>query len=201
MNPKRRYFNELAANWDRIPAPPDAPAKTLRFLESAAVIAARRILDVGCGTGILVPHILATHPAADCVVELDVAESMLQQNAAKFPRSPVAHVCSDARDLPFADGCFDLVLCFNAVPHLGEPSAALRQLLRVLRPGGVFAVGHLSGSDELNGFHRSLGGPVGADTLIPARDLAVLLSGLGAAPRCTEEAPDWYFVRAEKAFS
>ena len=80
-----------------------------------------------------------------------------------------------------------------------DKSAALRQILRVLRPGGVICVGHLMGSSELNAFHGSLEGPVAVDFLPPAAALARMLKELGAVVIEAEETSEWYFVRAEKS--
>jgi ubiquinone/menaquinone biosynthesis C-methylase UbiE len=197
-NAKRTYFNGLAPNWDNLPSMEDAPAKVRRYVAGSAVRAPRRVLDVGCGTGILLPSVLEQIPGVECVLELDFALEMLQQNARKFPDQRVRRVCADAMRLPAASGSFDLVLCFGILPHLEDGQAALNELLRVLRPGGVLSVGHLAGSRELNAFHGSLNGPVSRDVLPASEMLARALTGSGAVQIHTEEDPGWYFVRAEK---
>ena len=196
---KRRHFNELAPRWDQLPGPTDAPLKVAEFVARASQTNTERILDVGCGTGILVPYLLTACPQATCVVELDFAEEMLGENARKVADQRVSRLCADAQALPFPDGYFDLVLCFGVVPHLPDLNSALREQLRVLRPAGVFSVGHIMGSQELNAFHRSLGGPICHDTLPPAESLAARLARLGAMPVAVEENPEWYFVQATKA--
>lgn len=198
-NPKRRHFDELASRWDQLPGPADPWPRVARFVERASRAQASRILDVGCGTGILLPYLLQACPLATCVVELDFAEDMLRENARKVPDRRVARLCADAQTLPFPDEHFDLAVCFGVLPHLVDLKAALEELLRVLRPSGGLAVGHLMGSAELNAFHRSLGGPVANDTLPPAESLAQMLRQLKAPVVSAEESPDWYFVQAVKA--
>lgn len=195
---KRRHFNELASRWDQLPGGAEAMPRVARFVERAVQPGARRILDVGCGTGILLPFLLNICPAATCFVELDFAEEMLRENSRKFGERRVWRVCADAQALPFPDGYFDLVLCFGVVPHLPDLNSALREQLRVLRPSGVFSVGHIMGSQKLNAFHRSLGEPICHDTLPPAESLAARLVRLGAMPAAVGENPDWYFVQAAK---
>jgi SAM-dependent methyltransferase len=194
---KRTYFNELANRWDHMPAPPDAPEKVARFVRFAVPAAARLILDVGCGTGILRPHLGAV-VAPTLLVELDLAELMLAENRAKGGQPDVAYVCGDAQRPPFRGGTFDAVLCFNALPHIPPLETTLRRLLDCLRPGGIFSVGHLMGSDTLNGFHASLGGPVREDHLPTAPRLAALCEEAGAEVFHQQEAPDWYLVQARK---
>ena len=197
-NPRRPYFNSLAADWDHIPAAPNSAGRISRFLERSHIAGARRILDVGCGTGILVPDLLNLG-SATCLVEFDLAEDMLRVNSTKYPEAIIGRVCADAQTMPFSDACFDLAVCFSVLPHMPDKSAALRQIFRILRPGGVFCVGHLMGSSELNAFHSSIEGPVSVDVLPPAAVVAQMLKDLGAVEIEAEENPDWYFVRAEKS--
>jgi ubiquinone/menaquinone biosynthesis C-methylase UbiE len=196
---KRRHFNELAPRWDQLPGPSDAPPKVAEFVARASQTSAKRILDVGCGTGILVPYLLRACPLATSVVELDFAEEMLRKNARQVADQRISRLCADAQALPFPDGCFDLVLCFAVLPHLVDLEAALKELSRVLRPSGAFAVGHLMGSAELNALHLSLGEPLAHDILPPAESLAETLRQLDAVVVSAEERPDWYFVHAVKA--
>jgi len=195
---KRRYFDELAPRWDQIPALEDAPAKIRRFVEKAVWSGARRILDVGCGTGILLPALLGELPEAACIVEVDFAERMLRENARKFSSARIHRVCAAATVLPFSANSFDLVLCFGVLPHLQDIEAALSRLLVLLRPGGALCAGHLLGSRELNAFHASLSGPIVHDVLPPAEALTEMLARLRARVTRAEEDPGWYFVRAIK---
>ncbi len=197
---KREYFNRIAPNWDGLPSPSGAPERVRRFIAKAAAANPRWILDVGCGTGILLPAILAALPHAEAIIEIDFAESMLKQNVLKFPGGRVHRLCADVARSPLRSEEFDLALCFGILPHLEDQVSALNGLLRVLRPGGALAIGHLMSSGELNAFHGSLEGPVASDRLPPATALGATLSGLGAVSVTAEEEPGWYYVRAEKRF-
>ena len=196
-NPKRQYFNDLAPQWDSFPTIPNAPARIRRYLERSARPGARQILDVGCGTGILLPYLLEMYPQAVCMVEFDFAEAMLAENARKFSDNRVLRICGDVQNLPFVGPSIDLVLCFSVLPHLGDTVSAVGKLYKALRPKGVLTVGHMAASKELNEFHGSRNGPIMHDKLLPAGELGEILRRLGASVVCEEEA-DWYFVRAEK---
>jgi len=197
-NDKRTYFNGLAGEWDHLPAPSDAAGKIGLFVERSAVRTPRKILDLGCGTGVLLPALLSRFPETACIVELDFAIDMLRQNASKVPDLRVRRVCADALRLPAAADSFDLALCFGILPHLADKPKALSELLRVLKPGGTLSVGHLMGSRELNAFHCSLNGPVAVDVLPTPVELTEMLYRCGAVRIEAEENPGWYFVRAEK---
>ncbi len=107
-------------------------------------LAGRRVLEVGCGSAPCARW-LATQGAWP--VGVDLSGGMLQ-HAASFNAATgvtVPLVQAGAERLPFADRSFDLACsAFGAVPFVAEPERVMREVARVLRPGGrwVFAVNH-----------------------------------------------------------
>ncbi|HSL07439.1 MAG TPA: class I SAM-dependent methyltransferase [Pseudonocardiaceae bacterium] len=104
----------------------------------------RRVLEVGCGSAPCARW-LATQGAR--VVGLDLSAAMLRHavQAARETGLPVPLVQADAGRLPFADNSFDLACsAFGAVPFVADSAAVMREVARVLRPGGrwIFAVTH-----------------------------------------------------------
>jgi len=104
----------------------------------------RRVLEVGCGAA-MCARWLRTRGAE--VVGLDLSAAMLRRAAATGDRLglPVPLVQADAERLPFGDASFDLACsAFGAVPFVADSAAVMREVARVLRPGGrwVFAVTH-----------------------------------------------------------
>ncbi len=94
--------------------------------------AARRVLEVGCGTGVIAGEVARLSSAS--VVGLDVDAGML--GAARQYTPQVALVQGDARSLPFGDGAFDLVLCHYLLMWLEDPTRAVAEMARVARVGG-----------------------------------------------------------------
>lgn len=195
---KREFFDSIAPDWDSLPQPEDAAAKRARFVALATERRPSRILDVGCGTGILVPELLTQCPSS-AIVELDFSAEMIARNRAKNTRSNIQFLCSSIREAPLEPESFDAILCFGIVPHLDSLDSDVRKLASALKPGGRLSVGHLMGSAELNAFHAGLEGPVKTDRLPPVAKLADLLLALGLNVQIAEERQDWYFLRAEKA--
>jgi SAM-dependent methyltransferase len=198
---KRRYFEEIAPRWNGLPAFPGTGEGVVRFVERMALGQARRVLDVGCGTGVLVPHLARVLPAGARTVELDFARQMVRESLQTHGGSGVAGLCADARRLPFATGVFDAVLCFSVLPHIGDAGSLMGELLRVLRPGGSLGICHAMNSAQLNALHAVIGGPVGDDHLAPAAEVGETLRLAGAGSVCAEESPGWYFVSGTKVAS
>jgi SAM-dependent methyltransferase len=97
-----------------------------------------RVLDIGCGTGLLACRVIDTFPRAR-VVGCDFSHGMLAQAAARGPSVP--WVQGDACRLPFADQSFDTVVSTEAFHWFPDQRAALAELFRVLTPGGRLLVG------------------------------------------------------------
>lgn len=99
---------------------------------------ARRALDVACGTGYLAIG-LKRAGLADEVHASDISTKMLERCAANARASGVdVHLAlCDAESLPYADASFDLVCARGALHHVPSPLGALREIRRVLAPGGV----------------------------------------------------------------
>jgi len=119
-----------------------APAQH-RLLRVAMLQPGDRVLDVACGTG------LVTFPAADAVgssgsvVATDLSDAMVAHVAAEAHRRNLLQVTSsrmDAERLELPDGSFDAVLCALGLMYVPDPRAALREIRRVLRPGGRAAI-------------------------------------------------------------
>jgi SAM-dependent methyltransferase len=106
-----------------------------------------QLLDLGCGAG---RHAFEAVRRGGHVVALDTDEGELQQVAAMFaamseagevPASASASVtAADAAAMPFPDGCFDRVIAAEVLEHIPADQAAMNEIARVLRPGGVAAV-------------------------------------------------------------
>lgn len=95
-----------------------------------------RILDVGCGTGVQTLE-LARH--GELVVGLDISKELLKIAQTKCREKPNIHLLeADATKIPFPDGYFDAVFSYGDVlSHIPDYRAALKEMSRVLRPGGL----------------------------------------------------------------
>jgi ubiquinone/menaquinone biosynthesis C-methylase UbiE len=117
--------------------------------ERLAGISAPRVLDVATGTGRIPLAVLRQWEFAGTLVGIDHSAAMLaeaERALADFePRAPL--VRGDAARLPFADGTFDCVCCLEALEFMVDPRAVVRELMRVLRPGGCLLLSNRVGPD------------------------------------------------------
>jgi ubiquinone/menaquinone biosynthesis C-methylase UbiE len=109
-----------------------------RVADAAGVRPGDRVLDVGCGTGVLTVELARRVGPTGAVVGLDVNEGMLAIAARKA--APVEWRRERAELLPFETGAFDVVTSQFALMFFEDRPAALGEMLRVLKPGGRLAV-------------------------------------------------------------
>ena len=114
-----------------------------RFLDRVSDLAVterpRRVLEVGCGEGIVLATLAARLPGTR-FDGLELDETSLAQARARCPDARL--VRGDACELPFEARSFDLVVCLEVLEHLPEPARALRELRRVARAGCLLSVPH-----------------------------------------------------------
>jgi ubiquinone/menaquinone biosynthesis C-methylase UbiE len=97
------------------------------------------MLDVGCGTG---AASRAAAAAAALVVGLDFSREMIRHAVALADGvGTLGFAIADSEQLPFADATFTAVLCSNSFHHYPDPSTAVREMARVLVPGGRLVIG------------------------------------------------------------
>jgi len=102
------------------------------------------VLDVGAGTGTLSLQVAARCGGADRLTLLDQSAQMLDQAKAKPPLAACKFFLSDAQTLPFDDDSFDRVVSSGVFYYFPQPVEALREQMRVVRPGGrVLVMGSL----------------------------------------------------------
>lgn len=95
----------------------------------------KRVLDIGGGMGRMAIPLSLRHDVTLC----DLSPQMLERARLKAGTC-LNLVVADVRALPFRDGHFDCALCIDVLPHLAVPGTGVRELRRVLRPGGTLII-------------------------------------------------------------
>lgn len=138
----------VARAWERYVRPAALRMLSLRPLDADSEYLLYRsllgrpeapVLALGCGTGMFARR-LAREPDLPSVVALDISKAMLEEAVAQAREASamVDFLRAQMPELPFADGALGAVLLANSLHHFADPGPLLREVVRVLRPGGRF---------------------------------------------------------------
>ncbi|MEW6546121.1 MAG: methyltransferase domain-containing protein [Bacillota bacterium] len=173
----RAFFDQAAASWDETV---QVDADLIRWvLAHACLRPGDTVLDVGCGTGVLLPYLLDLVGPGGRVYALDISPAMLEKARAKYPS--VTYLCAPAEEIPLPERSCRAVVCYSAFPHFPDQGRAVAEMARVLSPGGRLVIAHARSREAINRLHRELGGPV-AHHLLP--DDGTMRSLLGRSGLC-----------------
>lgn len=133
----RAFFDRLAPTWDEDLVRDDRIIGTI--LDAGGVKEGCSVLDVGCGTGVLIPDYLARDVSAVTAVDLSPAMIAAAKKKCSDPR--VTFVMGDVLTAALPAG-FDCAMVYNAFPHFPDPAALIACLCSHLRNGGRLTVAH-----------------------------------------------------------
>ena len=193
INPKQKgFFNEKAGIWDEI---------TIHNMEKVEYITKKldihgdeRILDVGTGTGIMIPF-YEKYLSNGSVVAVDYSEKMIEMARSKHPEREhpkVSYLVSDLYDLDF-NSDFDLVVCYSCFPHFVDQPLAIDICSRALKEGGRLAVAHSDSAKKINSVHMEGGVEISNDFLPSMERLKKMMTDRGLTVKF-ERDDDTYFI-------
>lgn len=187
-------FNRVADDFLK-PIPEDIVARTALIAASARIRRGHVVLDVGTGTGVLLPYILRARPAK--VVACDLSEEMLKRARQRFGND-VLFVQADVVDLSPALGPFDRVLCNAVFGNLYDQQQALAAICRLLKPRGWLVISHPMGRDFVHGLMQQRPGMVLHD-LPDEQQLAAMCAAAGFRVVSFVDEPSLYIAIAQRA--
>jgi ubiquinone/menaquinone biosynthesis C-methylase UbiE len=194
---KQHYFDLLASTWDKGMAA-EVLSGLGNIVEEVGIVPGSRVVDLGSGTGVLLPFLISQLGNEGKIIALDFSAAMLREAKARNFPALVSFVQADVHEIPLADNCIDLAICNNAFPHFVDKGRALKEIARILREDGRLVICHTMSWERINNLHRSLGGVVASD-LIPEKSI---LQGLIAKARLEvvrfEDSEQRYLVVARK---
>ncbi len=199
MTNLRAFFEDLALRWDD-QQPPDRALVLHKLLSPFAPMLknSRSILEVGTGTGALIPRIQERAPFAS-LISIDLAAEMLLHARKRFTDSDL--VQADAHYPPFHASSFDLVICHNSFPHFADKSAALASLAHILQSGGHLLILHDLSRQEVNAIHSNGGEAIKDDLLPPGDETMYLLLETGFKSIQVEDTSDHYLVLGTRSWN
>ena len=199
---RKEFFNDRAEQWldmwYKNPETGDYSRYDKEFERLCSLISFQpgdSVLDLGCGSGVLVPYILDHISSDGTIQEVDYAEKMIEVNRRLHEDSRITFVVADADKLTVPDENFNIVICFSCFPHFQHKSETLAVISQALKPGGKLVIAHFDSSDDINEHHRKHE-CVMHDRLPSEAGMRNLITSVGLCVERLIDESGFYFVAA-----
>ncbi len=158
------YFDGLAESWDTNII--KIQSKIDKILDVADVTEGKTVLDVACGTGVLIPDYIS-RKVKECVA-VDISQKMIETAKKKYDGyENIEFLCADAENLNFTDK-FDCAVIYNAFPHFVDRGLLFKSLSKCLKDNGRITVAHSMSREALIKHHS--GSAESVSTILPETD-------------------------------
>ena len=163
------FFDRCAPSWDAGLIRSDRKINII--LDNAGVREGSRVLDVACGTGVLIPDYIRR--GAD-VTGIDISPEMIKLAERKYAGTGVRFICGDIETADVGQD-FDAIVVYNAFPHFPDPAGLIRRLSGLLRPGGRLSIAHGMSRAALDAHHSGSAHAVSM-RLLPEEEVRALMA-------------------------
>jgi ubiquinone/menaquinone biosynthesis C-methylase UbiE len=195
---KKSFFNQAAQGWDQRFYTPGLRERLPQLVSMFHLQEGAKILDVGAGTGGIVPYLLEAIGPEGSIWAIDFAEEMVKIGRNKFHKeSRVIFELAPVEDLPYKDRFFDHIVCFGAFPHFDDKRKALEEMGRALKSQGTLIIAHALSSAEIRQHHQSCT-PVSEDFLPEEAEMRSLLERAGFQFKRLNDQPKCYLCEGVK---
>lgn len=197
MNKDIAFFDSFADTWDSYRNTNPQILKQLLSLAQIPVNAA--ILDVGSGTGVLLPYLRSAVGAGGKITAVDFSEKMLAKAQEKFAHfENIEFIVGDILEIDFPKESFNIVICLNFFPHLHtRKEEFVRKIKDVLKTGGCLIIMHDISRAKVNSIHRD-SAVVTEHRLPEAKLVGEMFTACGYEKVYTYEDETLYFVKGFK---
>jgi ubiquinone/menaquinone biosynthesis C-methylase UbiE len=188
---QRRSFDRLYKLFEP-PLPEGVPERLERIVAAGEIAEGATVLDVGSGTGIMVPLMRAYAPAR--IYACDLSSAMLNQLRRNYGYAET--ILGDVRDLDLPDGSLDAVFVNACYPNIVDKATAFSNIGRMLRHGGRLVISHPLGKAFIGVIRKS--SPYPLDDFPERSDAESLLRTFGFAIKEFIDELEFYLLVATK---
>ena len=177
----RDFFDKAAKTWDEeLIFDPDI---INIILDNASVSSGKDILDVACGTGVLIPFYLSRDVKS--VTGVDLSEEMIKIASGKFSDERVNFIFGDIVTVDLLEK-YDCIVLYNAFPHFPDEKSLIKRLSSLLKEGGTLVIAHGMSREKINMHHDAHARGV-SKGLMEAGELRELMSEYLSVKTCISD--------------
>lgn len=159
------FFNSLASSWDDDMIKDD---DIINKILDEGHVNKSKVLDVACGTGVLIPYYLDRKCK---VIGIDISDEMINIASSKF--KDIEFICGDVET--YNDDKFDNIVIYNAFPHFIDADSLIKHLSSLLNENGYLNIAHGMSREKINKHHEGKASDYSRD-LLSGQELASIMS-------------------------
>ena len=194
----KHFFDKRAEIWDSHDCMQKGQRLHTIFKEEVPTIE-YPLLDMGSGTGVLIPVLEKLVQKPGYIVEFDISREMIKKSWIKYhSKEFVNFIQSDGHFLPFQNETFAAIICFAVYPHFYDHVKTVKEMNRVLIKDGLLVILHLMGHQQLNSMHEEADKAVCHHALQPINIVTEQITAESFKILNCKEQEDLYLIVAQK---
>ena len=198
MNAKD-YFDNAADTWDDRFQTPELLSFLKKLVSQFNLKAGQHVLDVGTGTGVLIPYLITAIGNYGSITAIDFSEKMVQKCKTKYSQYKNVNInVGNIENATYPTESFEAVICFGVFPHLENKEKALQNINRMLKPSGKLVIAHALSREELKSHHQKVAKHVAHAALPKKTEMTQLLEQTGFIETQIRDEPGSYLCVARK---
>lgn len=191
----REFFNSVAEDWDNIAK---HPAEKVNYIMHKVNLQKEySVLDIGSGTGIMIPYIEDKVGEEGRVTALDIAENMLRVSKRKHKYDNLSFVNEDFLNFTALE-TYDVIIAYSCYPHFKDKEKFFKKAYELLKAEGILVIAHIESKDAINNRHRGIEEKIKSHMLPPVEELCEFIEGFNFKKIHIEDSEEYYIYIGKK---
>ncbi|NMM61804.1 class I SAM-dependent methyltransferase [Clostridium sp. P21] len=192
----REFFNNIAEKWDSMCCHPEE--KVNHVFDKIKLEKGNYVLDIGSGTGIIIPYIEKEIGEGGKLVALDLSEKMIEVSKKK----------NDYKNLSFHVGDFNLynpsekydcIIAYSCYPHFNDREAFFKKANFLLKKYGKVVIAHIESRQKINSRHNDIEEHIHSNDLVEVNETSNVMKKFGFDTMYTEDNKEYYICIGKKS--
>lgn len=191
----REFFNNIAEKWDSICCHPE---EKINYVFSKINLKnGYSVLDIGSGTGIIIPYIEREIGQDGNITALDISEKMIEISKKKHNYPNLNFVVEDF-NLYLPNEKYDCIIAYSCYPHFKDSSGFFKKAYFLLKSGGTIAIAHVESRDKINSRHNEIEDKINSNDLAKAEITCKIMEKFGLNSVYFEDNNEYYICIGRK---